>query len=224
MSPNAPHAADNPALLVDDLQQEVDAAADYGLFPPIEVEVLAVAPITILVSLRGSGKSDDVSSALGFISSKLFPKDGDTRKFLFRGVKLTRLAQVMSFGCDVSPSTAPLYASEYASKALEYGDLVMVFDPARLDKTFRKVPKSECPETLSRLREEYPTAIEDDENWWFSKLPPGNGRTGTIYESYYTFFIPGDPHEALLMLFLAGNDRNALRDEFLRCTGKTQML
>src|SRR3954465_10973972 len=48
------------------------------------------------------------------------------------------------------------------------------------------------------------------------ELPLGDGRIETTYETEYSFFIPGDPHEALLMVFLTGNDRNMLRTEFLR--------
>ncbi|MCF7787149.1 MAG: hypothetical protein K9N47_13565 [Prosthecobacter sp.] len=218
MNQNEPHSTPNAPvswkLRSDELQKEVDAAAAFGLFPPIEVEVLADAPSAILVSPKAGEGNSDLSNALDFIAKRLLPRHDDARNFLFRGVELTRLGQVIDFGCDVTPTTAPIYASEYAKKALEYGSLVMVFDSAKLDKTFRKVPKSESAEKLSRLKAEYPTAIEEAEHWWFSLLPAGNGRTGTFYESYFTFFIPGDPREALLMLFLIGNDRNALRAEF----------
>lgn len=100
---------------------------------------------------------------------------------------------------------------------MEYGDVVMAFDPHKLDKTFRRVPKSENPDTLLRLKLEYPTMLEVDDDLWFSRLPPGNGRTGTTYESFYTYFIPGEPREALLLLFLIGDDADALRAEFRRC-------
>jgi hypothetical protein len=222
MNPNEPHStprnSSSPNLPLDELQAEVDAMAGEGLFTPIEVEVLAAAPITILITPRSGENNNDLSSALNFIANKLFRSSDSARSFLFRGVKLTRLSQIMSTGCDVIPSTAPIYASPYPWKALEYGNVVMVFDSTKLDKTFRKVSKSESPATLSRLREEYPYVKEDGDWLWFSTVPPGDGRMGTIYESYYTFFIPGDPREALLLLFLVGNDRNALRAEFLKCT------
>lgn len=217
VSNSTPNAPDSRYLLTGELQKEVDAAAAYGIFPPVEVEVLADVLITILVSPKLSEVRTDLSSALEFIAQKLFPRHDDTQNLLFRGVEPTRLSQVQEFGCDVNPSTAPIYASEYAEKAMEYGNLVMVFDSTKLDKTYRRVPKSESPEILSRLKEEYPTAIEEDEHWWFSLLPPDNRRTGTLYESHYTFFIPGDPHEALLMIFLMGNDLNSLRAEFQQC-------
>lgn len=204
-------------LPLSELQNEVDAAAAEGIFPPIEVEVLATKPISLLVSPKAGGSLSDLDSALGFIASRLFCKSGDSEQtVLFRGVKLTRLGQIMDTGCDVTPSTAPIYASRFAGKAMEYGDVVMAFDSAKLDKTYRKVSKSENPEILSRLKEQYSTVLEVGDSLWFSKLPPDDERIGTMYESYYTFFIPGDPREALLLLFLIGHDREELRTEFLR--------
>ena len=205
-------------LLVNRLQSYVDGAAAYGACPPVDLEVLADTPYTILISLRESAHGDRLSSALECIARKLFRSSNNAQKFLFRGVNLSRLSQVTSTGCDVTPPTAPIHASPYANKALEYGEVVMVFNSAKLDKTFRRVQKSESPEKLSRLREEYPTVTEVDSDWlWFSKLPLGDDRIGTIYESHYTFFIPGDAHEALLLIFLVGNNRDELRTEFQRC-------
>jgi hypothetical protein len=203
---NAHESSGTRSSLIDNLQKEVDAAAKFGICQMVNVESLADQPITISVSRRVNDSRHDLGSALSFIARKLSPKDG-LHQFLFRGVKLNQLEHVARSGCDVTPSTAPLHASEYPNKALEYGDLIMVFDPDKLDKTFRIVPKSENPETLSHIREEYPTEIETDVGeLWFSKFPREDGRLGTIYESYYTFFIPGDPREALLMLFIIGEE------------------
>lgn len=206
-------------LLADNLQKEVNAAADFRIFPSIDVEVLATIPITLLISPRAQDTSrDQLNSALEFIAEKLLQRSLEAEAVLFRGVEQSRMEQVTGSGCDVVPSCAPFFASEDANKALEYGELVMVFDPKELDKTFRKVLKSESPETLARLRVEYPSEMEMDEDWlWFSKFPQGDGRIGTLYESDYAFCIPGDPHKALLMFFLIGKDRNALRAEYLRC-------
>jgi hypothetical protein len=203
------------------LQGEMDAAADFGMFPPTQVEVLAEKPATLLVSPKEDGNIADLKDAVQFIARRLSP-GSDSRSFLYRGVQLARLSQITSRGCDVIPSTAPIHASPYAGKAMEYGEVVMAFDSAKLDKTFRKVPKSENPEILNRLKQEFPTVIEmDDDSIWFTKLPPNDERAGTIYVSYYTFFIPGDAREALRFLFLIGRDRDALRTEFQRLTGRT---
>ena len=223
MNQNSPHStpvtADPIRRLSDDLQRQVDAAAAHGLFSPIEVEALATAPLTISVAPRTDGNPNDLDFALWFIASKLLPTIAASQAVLFRGVHLSSLGHVISNGCDVAPSTAPLFASDSAQKALEYGCVVMVFDPAKLEKTFKKVRKSEPASTLHQLREEYASETELDEDWlWFSKLSPGDIRIGTLYESEYSFFIPGNPHDALQMIFLVGNDRDVLRADFLRCT------
>ncbi len=204
-------------LPLGELQARVNDASQYGLFPAIDVEVLANVPLTILIKPRKGGHSSEVSDALGFIASELFPLGDESLKPLFRGVELKRLGHIMGTGCDVLPSTAPIYATPYPAKALEYGDVVMAFDPSKLDKTFRRVPKSENPDTLLRLKLEYPTMLEVDDDLWFSRLPAGDGRTGTIYESIYTYFIPDEPREALLVVFLIGDSADALRAEFRRC-------
>lgn len=204
-------------LLAGDLQSKVNSAAEFGLFPPVEVEVLATDPVTIMVSPKAGGNRSYADDALAFIARGFIPQWTGGQPFLFRGVEMSRLSQIISTGCDVVPSTSPIHATPYPSKALEYGNVVMAFDAARLDKTFRRVPKSVSLDMLNRLREEYSTMLEVDGDLWFSRLPPDDVRIGTIYESYYTFFIPGDPREALLVLFLIGDDRDALRAEFRRC-------
>lgn len=215
-TPCAPDARKSPG---DDLQREVDAAAKYGLFPPVDVEALADKPITMSVSSQGIESGGDLSSALEFIAKKLLPNHAGIQGVLFRGVDIARLGQITSSGCDAVPSTEIIFATDSAKKALEYGNLVMVFDPAKLERPFKDVLKSEGPEALRRLRTEYPVEKEIDENWLrFSKRPRGSGRIGTGNYRHYEFFIPGNPHEALLMIFLVGNDRDLLRADFLRCT------
>lgn len=206
---------------LDSLQTEIDSGAEFGLFPAIELELLSDAPVTFLVSSRNR-ENADLSAALEFIVNKIYPEFDHAPTALFRSVELPRLGQIIQSGCDVVPTSAPLFASTFASKAWEYGGpdkVVMAFDPARLQATFKKVRKSESPALLDQLRIEYPSAKEMDQDWlWFSKLPPGDGRMGTAYETKYSYFIPGNPREALLMVFLVGNDRELLYTEFLSHT------
>ena len=226
MSQTETHSAPGPLGSrpppLDLLQSRVDGAAAYGIGQPAYLEVLADAPYTILVSPHRPANYSDLGATLQFIAGEVLQRSADAPEVLFRSVELSRLHQVIHTGCDVVPSNAPLFASQCASKALEYGGpekVVMVFDPARLEKTFKKVRKSEPPEFLDQLRADYPSAMELNQEWiWLSKLPPGDGRIGTAYETECSFFIPGKPHEALLMLFLTGNDRNMLQTEFLRHT------
>jgi hypothetical protein len=219
---NSPRASGANRSALDRLQSQVDGGAEYGLFPAIDLELVSDAPITILVSPRLRENRADLSAALGFIASKSLQKRIGGTEVLFRAVEITKLGQVIRTGCDVVPSNAPLFASDYASKAWEYGGtnkVVMVFERARLQETFKKVRSSEAPEILRRIRSEYPSAKEIDRDWlWFSRLPLGDGRIATVYETDYSFFIPGNPQEALLMVFLVGTDRDRLRTEFLKQT------
>ena len=212
--------ARTPSL--DHLQQRVNAAAAYGLCEPVALEVLAAAPLLILLVPPPSVTCGELGWTLDFIVREALYRPADDPAVLFRSVELTRLSTIIQTGCDVVPPHAPLYASDYPSKALEYGGankVILVLDPKGLQKTFKKVRRTEAPEILDQFRSEYPTEKVIDEEWlWFSKLPAGDGRIGTAYETNYSFFIPGNPHEALLMLFLVGNSPCELRSEFKRST------
>ncbi len=212
----APAGGKRP-LPLGELQAKVNDAAQAGLFPAIDVDVLANSPLTVLITPRKGERRSEVGDAFRFIASQLVRLREEYPQLLFRGVSLERLSIVIGTGCDVSPTTAPIHATPYPAKAMEYGDVVMAFDPAKLDRTYRKVPQSENPDTLLRLKQEYPTMLEMEGDLWFSRLPADDVRTGTIYESIYTYFIPGEPREALLVVFLIGDNADALRAKFRRC-------
>jgi len=203
------------------LQQQLDKAAGYFGFPTVRIEVLTEAPLTILVSQPGKNSADALDHCLSFVAGKALGRTEDDPNLLFRCVELSRLGQIIQTGCDVFPSHSPLYAA-CSGKALEYGGsnkVVQVFDPDKLQKTFMRVRKSEAPYLLERLNQAYPSSKEIDDEWlWFSKLPPGDFRIGTGYEMEYSFYIPGNPIEALLMIFLVGGETNDLRAEFIKST------
>ena len=207
---------------LDQLQGHIDVAVEWGICSSVDLEILADTPYTILVASRTREESGELMGGLKFIASKALQRRVEAPALLFRSVDIERLGQVFQNGCDVVPTDAPLFATEYGGKALEYGGtdkVVMVFDPSKLRKTYKKASRSESPEVLNQLGKEYPSIMEIDPDWlWFSKLPPGDGRIGSSYETEYAFFIPGDPREALLMVFIIGNDRHSLRAEFLRQT------
>lgn len=199
------------------LQQQLDQAARYFGFRPVHLEVLAETPFTILVTQPGRINASAFDHCLTFLAGKALRRNADDLHLLFRSVELARLGQVIRTGCDVIPSTAPMFAA-CSGKALEYGGsnkVVQVFDPTRLEKTFTKVHKSESPKALERLIEKYPSCKEVDGEWlWLSKLPPGDFRIATDYATEYSFYIPGNPLQALMMIFLVGEDPQELRAEF----------
>ncbi len=196
------------------LKKQIDTAAEYFGFPKIQFEVLADAPLTFLISQPTENRVTDLAPCLTFLAGKALKRDIDEPSLLFRGVEIDRLETIVRTGCDVVPSDSPFYAA-CLEKALEYGGynkVVQVFDPQKLDRTFVKVGKSETVERLEELRAAYPSCKDLGGEWfWFSKLPPGDFRIGTAYEMEYSFFIPRNPLDALLMVFLVGNDSHTLQ-------------
>jgi len=199
---------------IPDLWDQIDTATGYFGFPKIQFEVLAEAPLTLLISLPRDNRVSDLGPCLTFLAEKALRRDSDDPPLRYRCVELSRLETIIRTGCDVVPSDSPIYAA-CLDKALEYGGynrVVQVFDPQGLEKTFRKVRKSEAWELSEGFRLTYPSLKEMDGEWlWFSKLPPGDFRIGTAYETEYSFFIPGDPLKALLMVFLVGDDPHEIR-------------
>jgi hypothetical protein len=207
------------SLLLKNLSKNVATTSKLGFCPIVNFEVLADQPICVALTPETGECKKEVEFSLVYIARKLSNSDL-TRKFLFRGVKLERLESVVTSGCDVTPTTARIFAADTPNKALEYGEVIMVFDATKLEKTFVEVPKSESSQILNRLRSEYPTELEKGGSLWFSKLPPEDFRVGTLYEGCYSYYIPGDAREALLMIFLVGDDKHKLLSDYVRHTNK----
>ena len=187
-------------IFMNNLNQDYAETCKPGIWPLENFKILADQPICVLLTPERKERNWDLGSEMESIARKISNSDLD-RKFLFRGVKLERLESVVTSGCDVIPTTSRIFATDYPNKALEYGEVVMVFDATKLEKTFVGVPKSENAETLSYLRVKYPLEREIGETLWFS-LAPKDFRFGTSYEEFYSYYIPGNAREALLMIFL----------------------
>jgi hypothetical protein len=98
----------------------------------------------------------------------------------------------------------------FLGKALEYGGeekLILCYDEARLDTTFREVPTSTPAEKLARLLERFPTRLTSDDGqmFWYSRLPDTDKRIATPYEVAYARWIPEDPWAALRCLLVLGS-------------------
>jgi hypothetical protein len=216
-----PLIAESNRLHLEELQSALDRGASLGGFAAVDVVVLGDNPLVLLVSPRDKERKERLGHALKFITDRLFPKLNAPQNILFRGVDVTRLENVVNSGCDRVPTSTPIFASDCASKAMEYGCLVLAYDSNKLDKTYQVVPKSESPETLDRLRLEYQSEkVVEENSIWFSKRLLSDRRIGTDYEKHYSFYIPGDAREALLMLFLLGDDKHKLLSEYVRHTNK----
>jgi hypothetical protein len=133
------------------------------------------------------------------------------RSVKFRGVELDRLPTVLAAGVDVEPTTAPIFVSDF-EKAWEYGGLpkaVMAFDGKLLEPTYREVIVAETTDDeIVKLMADYPTRIEvaSGERLHLSRFPETDPRAASRYEMEYARWIPGDPFEALVAVFLFLSD------------------
>ncbi|MGV0853039.1 hypothetical protein [Mycolicibacterium phlei] len=155
---------------------------------------------------------------------ELYPQMANEEEFferlpVFRGVSPERFLNVLITGVDVEPTDAPIYCAEF-DKAWEYGGtsvgesarLIMALDRSKLERTFTTLPSSATPEEIATVRETYPYQhAEHQGELWFSRID----RYFPAYEVPYGYWIPGDATEALLAIFLVGDD-DFWRDEMTR--------
>lgn len=123
-----------------------------------------------------------------------------------RGVGVDRLPIILDHGCDVLPTDSPIYVSDIV-KAAEYGGEIMAmqfFDPARLQRTYKEVPVTVSETELRELAAIYPTRISMGDRFWLTKLKSTDRRAGSSYEVEFARWIPGDPLQALRMLWIIG--------------------
>lgn len=206
------------------MQKEVDKAADFGLFPSIELEFLGDSPVAISVAPTSGELDSNFCNALTFILDKLLGDSANGSKVLFRAVRLANLERTLTTGCDVVPSDSPIFASEFVGKAFEYGGgnkAVLAYDATLLKKTFLRVKKTELRDDLLL---QYPHVVELDEEWLHLSRLLGTGRFGESYEEDYAYWIPSDPLEALRVVFLVGTDLNELRSAFAAAIDKRSLL
>lgn len=125
----------------------------------------------------------------------------------FRGVELGRLPVILATGMDVEPTTAPIFVSDF-DKAWEYGGwpkVVMAFDGNHLQPTHREIIVSDTTaDEITRLMADYPTRIEDPagERLWLTRFPETDTRAASQYEAEYARWIPANPFDALLAVFV----------------------
>jgi hypothetical protein len=194
--------------------------------PKVLIEILSHVPCpVVLVSAIGHSKTVLQSPAewavlLDILAQSYADPLSRRRQLLYRSVEMSRLQQVVRCGCDVTPTDAPMFATDDTSKALEdYGGpnkVVEVFDRAKMERTFRTVSKQETPENLAKLRRIYPTMKLGSNCIWCTRLQPGDAAYhNEENEAMYGFFIPGDAKKALIMVFLVGEEPERLRAEAL---------
>ena len=188
----------------------------------MNVQVIAESPKPLIAISYSAGLEERIlADVLSNISHTLAQHLTDKRAVwtYARGVTLDRLPVVMQTGVDVTPTTAPIYVSDIA-KALEYGGpqkVLILFKRTALDRTFRAVDATLDPTELAALRTTFPTIAhsQDGSTLWLSRLPEGHRHRAKSFEMDYIRWIPGDPWEALLAVFVLGTDLGVLLD-FIR--------
>lgn len=133
---------------------------------------------------------------------------------IFRAVEFERIHQVVMFGVDVEPTTAPLFAGRL-DKAIEYGGVpkvVLAYDPDLLERSFRVFPAVIDQADLSEIKKTYPTEIpsDDGQSICLSKFPFEDPRAATAYEFEYGRWIPGNPFNALRAIIIFTDSLQAL--------------
>jgi hypothetical protein len=129
---------------------------------------------------------------------------------LFRGVPPDRFLTVLATGVDVTPTDPPIYCADL-EKAWEYGAtsgsqgprLIMALDSSKLERTFQTLPSGAMPDEIAAVRATYPHHHpEHPDGLWFSRID----RFFPAYEIPYGYWIPGDARDALMAVFLVGDD------------------
>ena len=128
---------------------------------------------------------------------------------LFRCVSFERLPVILATGCDVEPSDSVLHAADFGYKAPEYGGddkVMLLFDGWALDKCVQHVPRDIAPDELERLQRLYPYEEESHTEMRTLRRVPLN----QSLNNFYSMWIPGDPWEALLAVFVVGRSNSSI--------------
>lgn len=148
---------------------------------------------------------------------------GSRRKMIgaqCRGIPLDKLPLVLRHGIDSDVPFSPfnvgaLYkASEYTSNP----GAILFYDDEKLDPTFREVAVDIDPQELARLGETFQTRLvsADGKFFWFSRFPAGHHQLQSAYEHEYARWIPGNPFDALISVWIVAAPDEELR---ARCLG-----
>lgn len=124
----------------------------------------------------------------------------------FRAVSYDRLPVILRTGIDVEPATAPIYVAGF-EKSWEYGGwpkVIMALDGRQLERTYREIPADTPRDEIAQLMQDYPTRLESEtgEYLWLTRLPQSDPGVGSLYERYDARWIPGDPFDALIAVFV----------------------
>lgn len=137
-----------------------------------------------------------------------------------RGVPLEKLPLVLRYGVDSEFPAGPFNVGGLY-KAVEYTSnpgAVLFYNDDKLDATYREVPVNTDAVELATLGAIFPTKlVSADGNWlWFSRFPADHRQIQTPYEFHYARWIPGNPFEALIAVWILGEQKADLAERCRR--------
>ena len=201
------------------LRKRFAATQDYFGFADRMIEVLGQEPVTVLVGPSKHSTPEPLSHLLSLMADWIGEFSAGKHDWLYRGVGLDRLPWILETGCDVCPPDAILFATDSPQKAMEYGrtgKVMQVFRRDRMDRSYRVFEPGAASSVVDEVRTRFPTEIKsEDGRIHLSRMPLGKfPGAGTRYELEYGWFIPGDPLEALQMVFLVDESPDVLRGAY----------
>jgi hypothetical protein len=124
----------------------------------------------------------------------------------FRAVSCDRLPAILTAGIDAEPTTDPIYVGDF-EKSWEYGGwpkVIMALDPRQLERTYREIPADTPPDDIARLMQDYPTRCDSENGGsiWLTRLQDSDPRATSAYEWQYGRWVPGNPVDALIAVFV----------------------
>lgn len=167
--------------------------------------LISEVPVPIWV-VDGTSKPSDNDPPVDEMFTKLIKEEHDFPEY--RGVTIERLTSILLIGVDVEPADAPFYASDI-DKAWEYPSMyepraVFAIRKSMMKPSWSMLSADATPEQIAEVQREYPHQHENGNTLWFSRIAEQGRPLG--YEAAYGYWIPGSAQEALVAVFLFGND------------------
>lgn len=168
----------------------------------VEFKYLDRNPVPVILGIcpTADGRSSQASPA------QPLDVDVDLGACLFRAVNADRVPAILLTGIDVEPTDAPIFASGL-DKAWEYGNFpkaMMTFDLQHLEPSWKMLSADASESELADVSARYPTVLRyrDGERLWCTRFAAEDPRAGSRYEMEYGYWVPGDPFDALVAVFL----------------------